>query len=649
MTTPVRKVPDDGTPVVWGRYIATRHATDDGDHIEVVAGPGANAWPTAPFVRLDAESGELYLFGALLPDPLQLTLPISTPGDIDTLVAAFAKYPGYALSADEADVLARWLAGDRDAFFWADVEAAGLIHTEPTSADAAALRYMPTSVGMIRDIGKSPLFSPRPSGQLAIPDEQIVGSLNKRPFGITAPAGWPTPRDGMVIAEVLTILNARKADPKDSEARKLYGSGRFFGELNGYGPGGWQLERSAQQCARMRSFTIRFLYNPNDGEPETRVGIQGLIESADVGGNGGYIQATEWALTQMQAGILSFYNLATLRALIDRNEHAATLWQWVESLTVRETPKPWATFSSAPGEPPDLTRQTPAVADVLNLREKRFTKDGSGWSRRRDIVRHIRADAADLMDMDPRYTVVVKPAKHRGMWNVWVSKVRVPELAPPVDNPPEPCTTSRADRVPRVAPTVYHESREVCTTSRAPDDGSGTAPSLEAGNSISSLSVFNQSSEDQERAGAAAPRLSRDSFETFWSAYPRQEQSHKDKASRAFAKLSDDDRAAATSAAEHVAVAVAAGTLPIRYTRQPENFLRDVFRDWQDGPPAAYRKDGHLADVLEAGALAFDLLTCYVCATKLTADEHADETLTTHDGTGWRHVACSPYFEVERA
>jgi len=124
VTTPTRKVPDDGTPVVWGRYIATRHAADDGDHIEFVAGPGPNAWPAAPLVSLDAESGELYLFGALLPDPLQLTLPISTTDDIDTLVAAFAKYPEYALSADEADLLARWRAGDRDASFWADVEAA---------------------------------------------------------------------------------------------------------------------------------------------------------------------------------------------------------------------------------------------------------------------------------------------------------------------------------------------------------------------------------------------------------------------------------------------------------------------------------------------------------------------------------------------
>lgn len=604
--------------------------------------------PAPPFVRFERKSAADFMVWIATPENYDrdaLNAAMTAP-DAHGAPRSVVGFFGYSLTPDEDALLTRYEARDTGADFWAAVEAAGLLGAHgtphqlggmpsavvPAEGSHGTLQFagMPRAIGLPLDLARGPIFSPRTSEgdevQLAL-TTTVLGSLHNKPFTITTKDGLPEVRDGLLLSELIK----RYVDQGLPGSRNVDVTTTDLSDAAGYAArGGRQFRLAVDALIRLRSATLENAVRLDDGSLANYVwGMvdAGWMRSGE--GGRGQVRLSEELVGMVRRGLLVYYDRETLRGLVDADRYAARLWMFLEAESLSDTPRRYSIFSAPKGAPP-AERDTPAIADLLDLREKRRPDDPTGWGRRRDIVRRVRRAAAELQEHDPRYTITVEQAKsHPSMKNLCVSRRRVPAVAPPVDNPGEVCTPGRAPCVLPVAP--------LCTPGRAPSD---ETPANHERDEIPP-SVLPSVLPSKERAGAAAPRLSQDSFATFWSAYPRQEQSHRDKASRAFAKLSDDDRAAATRGAAHVADSVAAGTLSARYTWQPENFLRDVFRDWQDGPPPAYRQSGNLADVLAAGVLAFDLeVVCHVCGELLTPDERADETLTTHDGTGWRHVGC---------
>jgi len=475
--------------------------------------------------------------------------------------------------------------------------------------------------GMELSLARGPVFGDQrdsevEAGQLTLWRE--VGELHGRPFKVFEPLGPLHERDGLLIGHMIRLY----ADNGFADNRRFLLTFGAAGKAAGYATkGGKQRQLVKDALDRMVVTTFKAPIR-DDGEiKELMFHICDWTLTSWRGDGSAVVTLSEPFAAQIRAGRLTYLERGAYARLMDADPKAARLWAFLETESL-PTPRRYSLYPR-PGQPP---RDTPAIADLLRI---------SRWKNRTNVWRRVQAACNAIMEVDQRYRLSVTPAARKTrpkMWNLSASR--------------------SGESVGRVVGTSGEESgysqvgkwvllgREVGT----PGEGSLVKDLQNAPVSDSAVSLpsFLPS---KERAGAAAPRLSQDSFATFWSAYPRQEQSHEDKASRAFAKLSDADQDATIRAAGHVAAAVAAGTLPTRYTWQPENFLRDVFRDWQDGPPAAYlpdqRKAGNLADVLDAGAQAFGLLTCYICGAALTPDDLAEETLTTHDGTGWRHLACA--------
>lgn len=380
----------------------------------------------------------------------------------------------YKLTPTEDALLARFEAADIGADFWRDVDAAGLAFPPP----ALTLATITRAVGLPLDLARGPVFSPRVDRgedmQLALSSPTVVGSLHYKPFSIQAPAGWLTVRDGLLLAELVKMY----IDQGEPESRAVAVTVAQICEAAGYpGKGGWQFARVSDALMRLRSATLRNVVRLEDGRQEDYVwGMvdAGYMRSGEDGG-AGQVRLSEELVGLIRHGLLAHYDRATLHALVDADTYAARLWMFLEGECLDETPRRYSIFSAPRGAPP-AERDTPAIADLLNLQEKHRTGDAAGWAgwgRRRDIVRRIRTAAAVLHDHDPRYTVTVEQAKsHPSMKNLCASRRRVPSVAPPVDDSPAPsvdnsgegCTRSRA---PRVRPVALG-----CTPSRAPSDES---------------------------------------------------------------------------------------------------------------------------------------------------------------------------------
>ena len=81
-------------------------------------------------------------------------------------------------------------------------------------------------------------------------------------------------------------------------------------------------------------------------------------------------------------------------------------------------------------------------------------------------------------------------------------------------------------------------------------------------------------------------------FDEFWQRYPRK--IVKVAGRKAWRKLGDADRQAATVAAERIAAAVRGGSLELKFVPYPSTFIGPtrLFEDWQNGSPAGYGGNG---------------------------------------------------------
>ncbi|MFA5387931.1 MAG: hypothetical protein WC322_06140 [Candidatus Paceibacterota bacterium] len=101
-----------------------------------------------------------------------------------------------------------------------------------------------------------------------------------------------------------------------------------------------------------------------------------------------------------------------------------------------------------------------------------------------------------------------------------------------------------------------------------------------------------------------------DSFELFWTSYPRAEA--KKTARQKWAKLKPKERESAISAAAQMAECVQRGYQEKTYCPMPATFLNQRrWEDWETGPPVGYLPNhsdtGNLSDVLAAAAKTFDI------------------------------------------
>lgn len=152
-----------------------------------------------------------------------------------------------------------------------------------------------------------------------------------------------------------------------------------------------------------------------------------------------------------EAGDIAFLYDPTLRALVELNEHSATLWGMLEDLDelVPEPPKVRERhlFTAPTGEPRRLKRET-AVADLLGLTRGADTSDG-----RRKAKYIILKACRDLMAIDPRYKLSIqsRPKAGPGMWVLRYSKREERHERPKIVAPDargKACTGRNAKRVP---------------------------------------------------------------------------------------------------------------------------------------------------------------------------------------------------------
>jgi len=302
----------------------------------------------------------------------------------------------------------------------------------------------------------------------------------------------------------------------------------------------------------------------------------------------GSLKLSEHAVHLIRSGSPVYLDDAHFEALVRRDELGARLWAFLEAEHL--TGKLWrySIFAAPPGETA-VPRDTPAIAELLRI---------DHWQDRSDIVRRVKDAAKALCQVDGCYTVTVERAAHgEGMWNLCVRRgVRTVSKGGAIAHAGGCGESDRGVR------TVRQDSENPCK--------SGTNPEVP-----SVLPSVLPSGIPSETATAAPPSLSQD----FWSTYPRTDDSHKDRALRAFGKLTPEEQGAALTAAMYVRDAVNAGNLPMRYAWLPENFIgRDTWRDWQDGPPAAYRSDKDR--IAHAVAGVFGGSVCSVCDAALIED-----------------------------
>jgi hypothetical protein len=340
------------------------------------------------------------------------------------------------------------------------------------------LAAMPRAIGLPIDLARGPVFSPRAGEsedvQLTL-TTTVLGSLHNKPFTIATKDGLPEVRDGLLLSELIK----RYVDQGLPESRNVTVTTTELCEAAGYATrGGRQFRLAVDALIRLRSATLENAVRMEDGSHANYVwGMvdAGWMRSGPQGS--GQVRLSEELVGMVRRGLLVYYDRETLRGMVAADRYAARLWMFLEAEALGDTRRRYSIFSAPTGAPP-AERDTPAIADVLDLREKRRPDDPTGWGRRRDIVRRIRKAAAVLSELDPRYTITVEQAKsHPSMKNLCVTRRRVPPVAPPVDNSGELCTTSRASCVLPVAP--------LCTTSRA--QGDETPASHELGAEVPSV------------------------------------------------------------------------------------------------------------------------------------------------------------------
>ena len=141
----------------------------------------------------------------------------------------------------------------------------------PDVSDAALdLATMDGAVGMELNLSRSPVFTPSRGDdmQLALSNPTIVGSLHNAPFSITAPAGWLTVRDGMILSELIKMY----VDQGFPESRAVTATVSDICEAAGYAEkGGWQFERVTHSLMRLRSASFSNVVRLEDGNEEAYV------------------------------------------------------------------------------------------------------------------------------------------------------------------------------------------------------------------------------------------------------------------------------------------------------------------------------------------------------------------------------------------
>lgn len=436
--------------------------------------------PPPPFVRFERKSAADFMVWIATPENYDrdaLNAAMTAP-DAHGAPRSVVGFFGYSLTPDEDALLTRYEARDTGPDFWAAVEAAGLLGAHgtphqlggmpavvPAEGSHGTLQFagMPRAIGLPLDLARGPIFSPRTSDgdevQLAL-TTTVLGSLHNKPFTVTTKDGLPEVRDGLLLSELIK----RYVDQGLPGSRNVDVTTTDLSDAAGYAArGGRQFRLAVDALIRLRSATLENAVRLEDGSLASYVwGMvdAGWMRSGE--GGRGQVRLSEELVGMVRRGLLVYYDRETLRGLVDADRYAARLWMFLEAESLGDTPRRYSIFSAPKGAPP-AERDTPAIADLLDLREKRRPDDPTGWGRRRDIVRRVRRAAAELQEHDPRYTLTVEQAKsHPSMKNLCVSRRRVPAVAPPVDKCGEVCTPGRAPCVLPVAP--------LCTPGRAQSD-----------------------------------------------------------------------------------------------------------------------------------------------------------------------------------
>ena len=602
--------------------------------------------PPPPFVRFELKRADAFMMWVSVP-PVDLdtvSAAMSAPGT-RALGAArvLADVFGHDLTPDEDALLTRYEAHDTGADFWAAVAAAGLAYTAPTeeyppvSARTKALALRLGFVAIENTIARSPLI--------------LAADLRSG-------AGRPASAAQKAITAVFVKNFAAARCPTSGTVEASFAE---ISDLLGYGDrGGWQYEHIRDLIRGLRGAGVGGEWVTHDGD--TTDEWYGIIQASQVTTRGAGSVTVRLGY-EFQASIraarftyLENEQVRRLNQASSRSDTPLNFWYFLQSQRL-PWPLGWPIFRAPEGvtQPPAGVRP---LAEILGLHGKNHRK----------TVQRIRAAAKIVMQVFPEYSITVKPTEIATMYRVFATRHgAVEEPAAPVDNsvvvvyeegtapcmsggPPvyergtAPCMSgvqagvragySETDKTP--APTLAYYGDTVFKSQSLRSSQESKEQATSPSSSDSSPSQTDRAEQSEYLEGdTIGPELAR--FDEFWTAYPRREQSHRRDAEKQFAKLSDADQDATIRAAGHVA---ATKPDPL-FVSQPENFiLKGRFKDWQDGPPAAHQSRNMSSADIMAMADAFDLLTCYVCRADLTPDEQADETLTTHDGLGWRHVGC---------
>lgn len=518
--------------------------------------------------------------------------------------------------------LFEWTLTDEELFQLDRFSKRGVEVIVPEVAERALrLAAMVDAVGLELDLARAPLFTPGTSSgmQLALSHPTVVGTLHHKPFSITAPAGWLTVRDGLLLCELIKMY----VDQGFPTSRAVAVTVTDLCEAAGYSDkGGWQFSRASDALMRLRSATLRNVVRLEDGNEEHYT--WGLIDAGWMrsGPEGtGQIRLSEELAGLINRGLLTYYDRATLRGLIDADEYAARLWMFLESESLGGAPRLYSIFSAPEGQPP-AERDTPAIADLLGMGD---------WQRRRKVKDRVARAAAAVVEFDGRYAIAVERAKRQTMWNLSVLKRKSRSGAVI-----EPLADSHDDEVYGQGRGVYDEGRGVygqgrfgvrpgaqtCTARGASEDEIPASHELNGTSAVSST----VSSTVKERDSSDSDPV--DNFETWWPLYPRKVSEAA--AHKAFDALPLEFVPEVIAATKVYAEKVRSKGIAEDFVMSPVTFI---------GPQQRWR-EFTAESVAQAEPEDDGLTRCGRCGSVITADELEAEAVAYSEKVGLCHRVC---------
>lgn len=262
------------------------------------------------------------------------------------------------------------------------------------------------------NVARAPIFAPEPG----IPTQLALGwpllAYEREPFRIVdlaAQDGPLTIPDLAVFAHLCTAY----LWSKPADRRVSISLAEIAAWLGHEGPIGGKQRAQARASIR-RLCGARFeSYLRHGTELEASINW-GLLEEAGTflrGPGRGYATITTAMVRQLEAGSVVLLDANTMTALLRRNPIACRIWVYLESQRLVDVTR-FGIYSAPEGYPPG-ERRSPALADLLRLRD-----------RRRRTISRIRRACSAIAEIDGRYALEVESAKAGpGMWNLLAQRI----------------------------------------------------------------------------------------------------------------------------------------------------------------------------------------------------------------------------------